>query len=321
MFIVLFLLLLSNFTLYSDNRSAVTYTMSPGRFGDHMLAYMHAKYVSYKYKIDLLCKPFIFSCQFLLHELERPYVEGVEKKFKRVVTLRKGQQLVIHPETSTLYIIPYFPESLQEYEDPRHNHPYFAVDWDDPEFKQELRRMLSPRYPISLICLPKDRISVAVHVRKNSNGFDLPLSHDLERGILTPGVPRYVDTVFPLKHVPDSFYIEQIKKISEIFNHQPLYVFIFSDDVHVVDITNKYKEAVNLSNIEFACRTGENNHVSNIIEDFLSMALFDCLIRADSNISIAASKLGNYRVLITPKHHRWDNGRHIIDQVDIVCSN
>jgi hypothetical protein len=316
------LLLLTFFFFCSDiciqAGAAVTYQLNGGRLGDHMLTYMHAKWISYTYSIPLLYKPFIFSDQLLLHELEKPYTQDIEKEFKHVVILAKDQQLFVHKDRPILYIIPYFPECLQEYETPLHNYPYFAVDWEDLGFKAALQQFVKPRYTLQLIQPPKDHISVAVHVRKNSNGFDLPLSHDLVQGILTPGVERYVDVVFPLKHVPDSFYIEQIKKISEIFNHQPLYVFIFSDDVHVVEITKRYQEAVNLPNIEFACRITANDHATNILEDFFSMALFDCLIRADSNISIAACKLGNYRVLITPKHHRWDNGHHIIDEVNIV---
>ena len=44
---------------------------------------------------------------------------------------------------------------------------------------------------------------------------------------------------------------------------------------------------------------------------------FDCFIRADANLALAAEKIGDFKVVISPKHHRWDGFNLIIDLVDI----
>ncbi len=303
------------------NQSSVTYTLNGGRFGDQILAYMHAKWVSYKHEVPVLYKNFLFSDQLMLHDLEPHFSLINTNTFKYVKTLNRGQILDINRNDNTLHVIPYFPECLQEYDNPQlmnqFNWPYFAVGWDDREFKQLLNEFIKPKSKLNLIEPKKNKISVAIHVRKNSNGYDLPLSYDLQNGANTPSNVPWVDTIFPLKHVPDIYYIDQIKKINELFEGRPLYVFIFTDDIHAKEITEKYKNAINCPNIEWACRQAGNNHYTNILEDFFSMTLFECFIRADSNLSIAASKLGDYAICITPEHHYFDNGHLVVDKVSI----
>lgn len=62
-------------------------------------------------------------------------------------------------------------------------------------------------------------------------------------------------------------------------------------------------------------RKTENNHHSNILEDFFAMMQFDCLIRPESNFSIVASKIADFKVVINPIEFKFENGNPIITKV------
>jgi hypothetical protein len=318
----------------AHTEAAVTYLLDGGRLGDKLLSYLHAKWVSHVYKIPLLYKPFPYSDQLILHTQEIQYNSYDLGKFSHFFELKKNQQLVVNPSSQTLYTIPYFPESREELQAPepglnannlipnlgnlRKEFPYFEVDWSDREFLHKIRQMIKPLNTLSLIKPPQDgRINVAVHVRKNSGGYDLPLLHDLPAEQYNPD-QVYVDVIFPLKHAPDEYFMENIKKIYNLYK-QPLYVFLFTDDPNPSSILEKYKRTINNKNITIECRmSGDNNHYSNVLEDLFSILNFDCFIRADSNLTIVASKLIDFQVLITPAHHRWEGRKLIIDKVDVA---
>src|SRR5271169_5509481 len=67
---LLFLFFLKMTMAYSH---IILYEAPSGRFGDQLIAYMHAKWLSYRHDIPLLYKPFIFSHELLLDEKELPH--------------------------------------------------------------------------------------------------------------------------------------------------------------------------------------------------------------------------------------------------------
>src|SRR5579862_7273227 len=67
---------------------AVTYEFTGGRLGDNLLSYLHAKWISHTRQIPLLYKPFPYSSELCLHDIEIPY------------TLDSSLDL---------YVCPYFP--------------------------------------------------------------------------------------------------------------------------------------------------------------------------------------------------------------------
>jgi hypothetical protein len=304
--------------------SAVTYTFSGGRFGDNLTAYLHAKWISYKYNIPLLYKPFPYSDQLMMHELETEFqefdIEFVEK------ILKEGDALDFDPESSTLYIIPYFPESREEFKLPHAHFPYFEVDWDDQGFVEEIRKMIQPRKLLCTdIALPNDKITVAVHVRKCTPEFDAPmLFEQAEDSSIEPKKwHEYGDHGFPFKFARDEYYIEQIRRISTFFGNQPLYVYLFTDAANPHELAEKYKTTLQLPNIEFDYRKTANKHDRNVLEDFFALTQFDCLIRVDSNFSLTASKLASYKIQVTPKHfyfHRT-RGYPVIDEVSFTIKD
>lgn len=306
---------------------AVTQEIAGGRLGDQIISYLHAKWVSYKYQLPLYYQPFPYSDQLVLHDQEMRYQDVPQHLYKK--TLVRGQTLdqFINPfENNVLYAIPYFPESKEEYlptqgptkgwQRPTNIFVDFPVDWHDKKFKKIIQKMVAPKYPINLVQPPKNKISVAIQVRKNSGGYDLPLLNGLAEKDFNPD-QVYVDVVFPLKHPPDAYYIEQLKKVIGMFPDREFYVFIFTDDPQPLAVMNAIKAGISDKNVEFACRTTENNHHSNVLEDLFSMTIFDCLVRPDSNLSIVAARLGDFKVTIAPKHHHWEERKLVIDEVVI----
>ncbi len=301
--------------------SAVTYGLSGGRFGDNLLCYLHAKWISYKYHIPLLYYPFEYSSHLVLDEAELLSTVGNTDALKKYDNGQPVSKILwintvnIKANEGTLYVVPWFPESIVEFERLEDARAYFYVNWDDEKFINHVRELIYPRYPLSLIPLPHDAITVAVHVRRNSNGFDLSMSFAFDA---PPQGRQYLDDYYPFKCVNDDFYIYGIKKVRELYRDKPLYVFIFTDDKNPEQIAEKYKRMINDDSITFDYRRGPHDHTTNVLEDFFSMLRFDCLIRADSNFSLVASKLGRYKVIISPAGYQLRDNHPVIVKAHIT---
>ncbi len=296
--IVLFLLV----TQIVQARSAVTYTFSGGRFGDNLLAYSRAKYISCLYDIPLLYIPFTYSDQLMMHNLEIQISHVNLKHFKDIVSY-KDVNGKIDPNADLLYVIPFFPESVIERNCPRN--PYlFDVDWNNPLFIGELKKTLKPNCVLNLLSTSHDGITVAVHVRIGS-GFDI-----------LPG-QTYNDMTCgqPLKWPPFSFYCDALRKIAAQYPEQAIYAYIFTDHDNPAEIMEWLRKEVGIDRVIFDCRVHDNKHNANVLEDFFSLLNFDCLIRGDSNFSIIAEKIHEYKVLIAPWHATQVNGQIMIDEI------
>jgi hypothetical protein len=223
----------------------------------------------------------------------------------------------IKPDEGCIYLVPWFPESLVDYERLEDGRAYFYVNWDDEKFLAHIRALVSPRYTLNLLPLPQDKITVAVHVRRNSNGFDLSMSFAYQQ---PPPGKQYLDDYYPFKCVDDNFYLFGIKKISGLYPHQPLYVFIFTDDKEPEKIAEKYRTILNNPLITIDYRREPHDHTTHVLEDFFSMQRFDCLIRSDSNFSLIASKLGRYKIVISPAGYQLKNNHPVIVRAHITTN-
>jgi hypothetical protein len=276
----------------------VTYEFGGGRFGDQLMCYIHAKWISYYYGIPLIYEPFSFSNRLALHYAEYSSIE--HGRTLRRVRPDPGMEINYNRKELERYIIPYFPDSAWEQEK-RNNEWYsFSVDWEDPEFKKELQQMIRPLYISPYLQIPSDRVSIALHVREGG-GFD--------------GEAPW--RWHPLKFPPQSYYIEQVRKISKLFPGQPLYVYVFTDHQQPLELVQEYIRNLSDLDIKFDCRATDNNHAKNILEDFFEMTRFDCLVIADSNFSIIPSKIADYKVVIRPADFQWIDKHSIyINRVD-----
>jgi hypothetical protein len=288
--------------------SAVTYTFSGGRFGDNLLAYCHAKWIAYKYNIPLLYKQFEFSDQLVMHALEMHHSNELEQQFEHVITY--SSDCIIDVANGALYSIPFFPESIFNRYDTEF--PFlFMVDWHDSAFKALLKTMICPIMPSRHYILPPDHVSVAVHVRKGT-GWDIP-----NYGI----APSQLCASHPLRFAPDSFYIEQLQRIARMFAHDHIYVYLFTDHNNPAELAHNYESAVGCDRMVFDCRTEENNEFINVLDDFFALTQFDCLIRSDSNFSFMASRLGNYKIQISPWHGVVNDEETVVDEVCLVIED
>jgi len=283
-----FLFLFLSHALFAEAK--VTYGFSEGRLGDDLISYLHAKWVSYLYQIPLSYIPFDGSDNFLLHELEEKIGSG-----EKIVSLNDLSQL--DRMKNVVYKIPYAPDYLQEYEHIRglkNICPYIKVDWEDKIFIEWARPFLSPRVPVKTLSLPTDKITVALHIRRNV-GVD---------------GDRRLTNLYPYKFLSNIFYLDQIRWIYKEFNEQPLYIYFFSNDPDMEKVAEFYKKTLNIDNITF-----DWGKESSVLTDFYSMMQFDCLVRPQSNLSIVASKFGRQKLVISPEHVKVKRGGNRVDKV------
>lgn len=281
----LFLVLpLFNHSFLCSSHSAVTYELWNTRFGDSILAFLHAKWVAYKFDIPLLYKEFKYSNQLMLHQQEQKYTEEKINNYKNKITFAKDN-IPTAPVNETLYIIPYFGEPIDDhvrYKD----WIYLDIDWKDKNFQSIIKTCVCPIEQLSLIQIPPNMISIAVHVRTGV-GFDGP----------------ELAEVFPFKCPPLEFYLAALKKIISLFDGKPLYVFIFTDHPNPKEIGEYVKNTINCPLITWGWRGQRSStfYDQDVLEDFFSITHFNCLIRSESHFSFCASKLTDYLIEISPK--------------------
>jgi hypothetical protein len=183
-------------------------------------------------------------------------------------------------------------------------------------FVLSLKKLILPKKDFIFPQLPKNCVTVALHVRKGS-GPDFPLLSDQKNE--NPD-KIYADRRHPLKFPPDSFYVNQLKRIYEVLGQIPLYVYIFTDYAHPEKLAKKYTQALGISDITFDFRKKNIDSDATTIEDFFFMLNFDCLIRPWSSYSISAEILGDFTIIIGPVHSFWAGTKLIIDTIELVSN-
>lgn len=305
-----FLFCIMFFTISNAQKTisqAVTYELSPGRFGDNLISYIHAKWISYTYNIPLLYKPFVYSDQLVLHKRELLYTDNIKESFNKTIYLGNKTSVDPHDTSSILYIVPYFPESKWELKNCKSYAggpwDYFLIDWHNKTFIEELRKIIKPNTPIIPMKLPPDRITVALHMRRGGN-------HDTPETLLQ----------FPLKFLPNDFYIKQLHQLYGLLKEKPLYVYIFTDDNHPEKLAKIFEKHFQHYEIQFDYRKQGNSDTTNVIEDFFALDQFDCLIHSESNFSFIMNKISNYMISIYPDSFYKKNNQIIYDHINITIN-
>lgn len=297
-FSILLLLFFHSSTTAAERPTAITYEFSGGRLGDNLVAYLHAKWISYQYQVPLLIRPFRYAEEFVFFEQEEKLTEEIKSQFNKTCSLDIKNPLLLKSEKSTLFYFPFYIDGLDVKGDVNYKH--VEPNWNDPRFKAIIRQSLSFVNPPKGFPLPKDRITVAIHVRKGC-GPDTCNMHLSD----------------PLKFPPNSFYIEQIIRLYHLLNQRPLYVHIFSDISRPQTLINEFAKATKGMKIEYHTRD-QQLYFNTMMEDFYMMSQFDCIIRPNSSFSIVAAKISNCNIEIFPTHASLNGNNPKIERVETL---
>lgn len=272
----------------SANDTFVTYEFSGGRLGDNLLSYLHAKWISYAYHIPLLYRPFPYSDQMKFHDVEQYRYDKLRLR-KIVRTLLQSDDDLQTISPNIIYVCPYFPESEWERchasQNGRGFLTYFPVDWKNQEFRVHLQELIAPKFPLTPLQLPQNCINIALHIREGG-GYD---GADLGQ-------------CFPTKAPPLSFYIDGLQKIIPLFPNRLFYCFLFTDAKDPTALMQQIQEPfLQNPDIMFACRSENNHHTRNVLEDFFALFAFDILIHPESNFSMVPALIHDYAVTYSPE--------------------
>lgn len=136
----------------------VSYTPTGGRFGEQLQGYLHAKWIAYRYRTLLLYTPFSYSEHLRLDDLE----ESFAPPFSPHRFLAASNPL---PDLSRYSCYCTDTSPVPE--------PVvvFDINWKDEAFRSLIRERVAPKHDLRLALPPKDRISIALHVREGG-GYD-----------------------------------------------------------------------------------------------------------------------------------------------------
>lgn len=302
-------------------RSFVSYELSSGRLGDHILAFTKALYVADFYKIPLIYVPFHHSELFGLHK-HPLFVPNKKGMYNRIIRVQPETNFTeTRAQDATCFLLNLGSHHGQI----THLDSMYTYAAQNKGFDLLVKEMLTPTVAIKTLTLPQDIITVALHVRKGS-GTDQPLlcsrSNSAQSRIARymPATRfRYADQRWPHKFPPDSYYINQLILLSDLLDNRPLYVYLFTDDKNPAQLVEKYKKAINKPNITFDFQTTET--AESPLNDYWNMAQFDCLIRAASNFSRIAQLLGNHKIVLSIKNADWINNTIVTTKVGVAIRN
>lgn len=290
---------------------AISYGFSSGRFGDNILSFIHAYYVSYVTGIPLLYRSFDFSNKLNIHVDSLAY-DKYFYQYRRTFhvgnlgTLAQFFQQIKNPDLPpTLFIIDYFPIRPCIPEEEIVQNVVIEIPWQkDPVFMEALRKRLSPNINIPNFTKDNGRLNVAVHVRTLSG-------LDQESSLIG----------YPLKHPFYDYQKRQIKKVYDYNLQRPLYVFIFSDTNKPLELLQEFKNSFINEDIEFDIQIVTNPDLNTTVEDFFAMQKFPVLIATQSHFSMLAAYLGTFDMYIIPMHVEGKYPYYCIDRVQMVSKH
>lgn len=286
-FFVLFCLLSSPLIC----KAAISYDFSGGRFGDNLLSYIHARWISYSKGLPFVYRPFPYSSLLELHR------EISKKKYRSQIKLHL-QESIPSFEITQLLICPYFAE-----EDlyGAKNCDFFRVDWKNPEFRCFISQLIAPKKSISVIRPDPHSINVALHFREGG-GFDSAASYQSQ----------------PKKFPPFAFYEKSLHHLLTLFPLAPIHCHIFTDALFSQEFVQKLHPIFSsYPSLRFTYRKDNNRHDQNILEDFFSFFNFDILIRPDSNFSLIPSLIHDFAMVYSPKEFCLREGVPEINRIQV----
>lgn len=324
-----------------DHYCAITYVNNHGRLGDHVLLYMRTRMLSLRYKIPFFYEPFKYSDLFAFSKFSKTLSANDKEKFTKTIMLSDEEELKTNLKAChepTLFVCK-FTTTIEV------SPEYF---FQENGLRNILRKELKLARIVNCPVFPDDRILVAVHVRKgvghdpaliskqyfeNSNAFvEYVFSEPSGIHNIPPMMPppqecfftekKYSDQRWPTKFPPEQFYVDQIKKLSELLGDPPLYMYVFTDDPAANSLVARLEKSVSKPNILFGVREGNHGSDTDILEDLHVMMCCDCLIRGSSGFARIAHIVGNHRLVFALAGIRWVTSDVLLaDKVNIFIGS
>lgn len=327
-------------------KNSVVNSRANGRYGDQVMVLLRCAYLWHKYKLNFYSHPFTGSDQLLLHTIVPLMKPVLRKHFQQRSLVRESE--IRLGGTRNLFTTSYWFEGSGW-----HSHQLgmilgvYAYSMVHPDFKHAVEQMLTPNHDVEMPLIPKDRVSIAVHIRKGG-GYDQPLaSQQLYRStMITKYVPiectsngavytipdelknkrnfqrvsgqRHADRTWPLRFPPEQFFVDNIRKIATLLPDKKLYVHVCTDDPNPQAVCDRIEKAVDLPEIQFGSRVGAHKYNSSYIDDMFIMAQCDCLIRPESSFSNTVQMLGRHKIIIWPLQVHWSGAQNNITHAAII---
>ncbi len=290
--------------------SAITYELNGGRFGDNLSTFCKAKLLSHKYQLPFLYKQFEYSDQLILHTTQTVYTQEHATQFEEIIYIKTEDDIKKNKNKNALLVVNFYTACPGIYE----------YGFNNAAFATEIKQLLSPVHPATIIEKNENDITIALHVRKGG-GFDAPLASDqVHKSSERKSV--YADQKWPTKFPPDQFYIDQLRTMRKLLNlNKRMIVYLFTDDPNPAQLAQRYKQKLADLDLEFRYRQKGNSHNANVVEDYYLMAQCDCMIRSTSLLAKAAQVLGNHEIIIYPITGYWVEDTLIINPVGIILRN
>lgn len=294
--LLLTLMLISSYSWCHTN-SGITYGFSGGRFGDNILTVAHSVYLSHCLGLPVIYRPFPFS-EYLQLSID-PSMLQANKHRKQLLDLSSRKNYLnlfknwLNGLPSNVSILlPYYGDDVEE------KALQMQVNWNDADFLQKLRNLISPLISIPTYEILPGKMSVALHVRTGV-GYD---------------VARNVQFVDPFKIPPRQYYIDALKLLHQALG-SPLHIYIFTDDPDPEMVLQEFQKEFQSYPFLFSRPRKASINNLDVLEDFFSLGQFECLIRSNSNFSYTASRLFAYRAAISPEHYqRNKKNQFVIDK-------
>ncbi len=297
---------------YSFSNAGLVGPSIKGRLGDNLDAYYHNRWISFERNLDFYYREFNFSNKLAMHTIHSHRFADHTKK--NIIRINDTQQI---PSSEDIDENTLFFSTIRY---PKNN----QVDNDNQEFITIIREEMKPLEPTNELELPKDKLAVAVHIRRGG-GVDRPL---FQEDIIRTGsywqsssptaVVTYEDVKYPRRFLPDTYYIQQLRYVLEQYPDKEIFAYIFTDDPSPHLIAQKYERMINNPRLTLGHRTSENSPNLNVLDDLFAMSKFEVLIRPRSSFSFIAGRLGRPKLEIWPEETRWEGKKLIVTKVGVM---
>ncbi len=295
--------------------------LSKMRFGNQFMSYFKAQWLSHITGLPYLHSPFENDELLRLRDIHRLLEQRVNSG-KFVYAFRKiheldPERIFVRKKCNNVFVV------LMQATDSRQiASGYDLHNWlemrSDRAFINKMRRRVRLKQPSEKIVFPpKDRKSIAVHIRKGG-GYDGPLwskqyfddcdlAIEAETHYDYGGLQKiYQDVLKPMKSPPEQYYVDQINEILSLYPNDLFYIHIFTDDANPQQLVERMQEKIQeQQRVQFGFRSAGNRHDANVLEDFISMMNFTMFIRTCSSFSVFPHVLGNFELVVFPHKYQW----------------